>query len=645
MVAPSKRTFYVTTPIYYVTAEPHLGSLYSTLIADVIARWQKLQGKEVFFLTGTDEHGQKIAQAASKVGKEPQEFVDGFISAYKKMWHMYDIEYDHFIRTTDQYHIAAVQQWIRTLQKKGDIYKSFYHGWYCTPCETFVAEKTDDQEGASTNGPLCPSCNRPTEVVSEETYFFKLSAYQDKLLQFYRENPHFIVPKERMREAINFVKSGLKDLSISRTTVKWGIPFPDDPDHVVYVWAEALNNYITAIGYGQPEKAALFNHWWPAQVHVLGKDILRFHAIYWPAFLMAADLALPKQLLVHGWIKVDKQKMSKSLGNIVDPKVLYDAYGAEPVRYYLLRQLPITHDGEFSVEDLEQRITADLANDLGNLLNRAVQLAHKYDVIELPERATWSEASLNLRDEGWNALTDYKSYMEDYLFHMALARLWKFINQVNAYFHEQQPWVLAQQDKEHFMEVLSATFNSLRMIAYMLWPVMPHKMEQLLESIGTPFTVSGDMIKDLELNGWKQQFMLKKIPALFEKPQIHLEQRNALSEQQQALDTTITIDQFAQVQLLVGTIQECAAVPKSDKLLQLQVSFGDKGERTIVAGIKQWYTAEDLIGKQGVFVVNLKPRTIRGITSQGMMLFAEDDQGKLQFITVAALVPDGTRLQ
>lgn len=511
-----KNTFYVTTPIYYVTARPHLGSLYTTVLADVISRWNKLQGKELFFLTGTDEHGQKIMQAAQQAGKEPKEFVDSFIPVYKEIWALYEIDYNYFVRTTDTSHQTGAQHFIKKLIDVGAIYSGIYEGWYCTPCETFVTQKSIDKE--ITQGPLCPSCQRETQFVSEKTYFFKLSAYQEKLLQFYRDNADFIVPKERFNEVIRFVEAGLNDLSISRTTVEWGIPFPDDPIHTIYVWVEALCNYITAIGYGNPVKESEFKKWWPANLHIIGKDIIRFHAIYWPAFLMAANLALPKQILVHGWIKVNQQKMSKSLGNVVDPVLLYDSYGAEPVRYFLLRQIPVNQDGEFSTGDLEHRIETDLANDLGNLLQRMAALAQKYNVIEVKAPKIWSEQSLHLRDESWNTIEDFNSYMEDYMFHMALARLWQFIKQVNSYFHTQEPWKVVSIDKKKFIEVLAATCHSLRIIAILLWPVMPNKMEELLTSLGIKFKVADDIVKHLELETWNKQFKIKKVLPLFKKP-------------------------------------------------------------------------------------------------------------------------------
>ncbi|MGB8367626.1 MAG: methionine--tRNA ligase, partial [Candidatus Babeliales bacterium] len=383
-------------------------------------------------------------------------------------------------------------------------------------CETFVTQKNIEKK--IKEAPLCSSCQRPTQFVSEKTYFFRLSVYQEKLLQFYRDNPDFIVPKERFNEVIRFVEAGLRDLSISRTTVQWGIPFPDDPTHTIYVWVEALCNYITAIGYGDPKKQIEFNRWWPANLHIIGKDIIRFHAIYWPAFLMAANLAPPKQILVHGWIKVNKQKMSKSLGNVIDPVFLYDAYGPEPVRYFLLRQVPVNQDGEFSTGDLEHCIEADLANDLGNLLQRMAALAQKYKIVELEAPKIWSEQSIHLRDESLNMIEDFNNYMQNYVFHVALARLWQFIKQVNSYFHAQEPWKLALNNKKKFLEVLAATCHSLRTIAILLWPVMPHKMEQLLSSLGISFQLENDTIKKWALGTWNKQFKIKKIAPLFKKP-------------------------------------------------------------------------------------------------------------------------------
>ena len=431
-----KKKFYVTTPIYYVTAKPHLGSLYSTLIADVIARWNRLRGYNSYMLTGTDEHGQKVAQAAQQAGLQPHDFVDSLIPAYKSAWGLFTIHYDQFMRTSSAKHKKGAQTLVSNLLATGDIYKDAYEGWYCTPCETFVTEK----EITKGNGPLCPTCGGNTVFLKEETYFFKLSAYQDRLLKFYKETPDFITPKERFNEVLSFVEGGLKDLSISRTTVPWGVPFPGDSAHTIYVWVEALCNYITAVGYGDETAKNYFAQMWPADVHVIGKDIVRFHAVYWPALLMAAGLAVPKRLLVHGWITVDQKKMSKSVGNAVDPVLLAQEYNADPVRYYLLRHMPITQDGDFSIAQLEQSITAELANTFGNLFNRMVVLAHTHHMDTVQPQKIYSAPALAVHAASELMIHDYTKYMEDYYIHLALGSVWQFLHTVNAYFHAQAPW-------------------------------------------------------------------------------------------------------------------------------------------------------------------------------------------------------------
>jgi methionyl-tRNA synthetase len=630
-----KKKFYVTTPIYYATASPHLGTLYSTILADVAARWHKVQGIDTFFLTGTDEYGQKVAQAAEKVGKQPKEFVDQFIGAYKDIWKDYQIDYSHFIRTTDEYHIKAVQKWLADLQEKGDIYKGAYEGWYCTPCETYLTEKDFEKDQKN---PPCPSCERETAWVSEPCYFFKLSAYQDKLLKFYEDNPNFITPKERAAEVVSFVKGGLQDLSISRTTISWGVPFPGDVEHVTYVWADALNNYITGIGYGQKDKEAEFKKWWPADMQVIGKDIVRFHAIYWPAFLMASGLPLPKQLLVHGWIKMGDHKMSKSRGNSIDPKNLLKEYGADAVRYYLTKQLAITHDGQFTVEDLEQKISSDLANDLGNLLQRAVSLAVKQDCLKVPVTELGKEEQ-ELYQYSLEMLKNFEQEMERGFYHVALNHVWKFLNQTNAYFHNKEPWKLVKTDKDGFVRVLSVTFHCLKTAGVVLWPVMPKKMEELFNRIGYQFKLDHDNFA-LCKEPWGQTFNLKEGNSLFEKPEPKEEQ----VEEKKA--DYIKIDDLAKIDLKVGTITKCEPIEESEKLLKLEVDLGEPEPRCILAGVRASYSPEDLIGKQGVFVTNLKPRKmLKKYESQGMMLFVKNSDDKMVFVTTEKEVPTGNKLQ
>ncbi len=628
------KKFYVTTPIYYATAAPHLGTLYSTVLADVAARWHKLQAYDVFFLTGTDEFGQKVAQAAESAGKQPKAFVDQFIGAYKDLWAQYGIHYSHFIRTTDTYHVKAVQEWIKALQEKGDIYKGAYQGWYCMPCETYLTPK-DVQEGVDT--PPCISCQRPTQLVKEESYFFRLSAYQDKLLAFLEAHPQFITPKERAAEVISFVKAGLQDISISRATLTWGVPFPGDDAHVTYVWADALNNYITAIGYGQKDKQAAFEKWWPADMQVLGKDIVRFHAVFWPAFLMASGLPLPHQLLVHGWIKVGEYKMSKSRGNSIDPHALLQAYGADAVRYYLVRQLAITQDGQFSIEDLEKTITSDLANDLGNLLNRLLVLAEKNNLSVLNNHS-WSPVEEQLQETLRVTVTTIRKEMDRGFFHLAVAGVASYTAHLNSYFHAQEPWKLVRTDAQRFATVLSATVHGLASVAYLLWPIMPHKMEELLACLGHTVRADVDYVARCERAQWNDTYTLHKGPTLFEKPEPKEEVAAVVEE-----PTYISIDDVVKVDLRVGTIVACVLVDGSDKLLKLTVDLGEAAHRTIFSGIRKHYQPEQLVGKQAVFVTNLKPRKMMGQESQGMLLCAQSE-GAFSYVSPYSPVANGSKL-
>ena len=648
------KKFYVTTPIYYPNAKPHVGTLYTTLIADTIARWQKLMGKDVFFLTGLDEHGQKIQDAATAAGLSPKAYVDSIAPAYKNLWNRYNLAYSRFLRTTDTDHEQGVTAWVKQMIEQGDIYKSTYTGYYCTPCETFVTVNTEtakDEKGAY----LCPECNRPLGELEEESYFFRLSAYQDQLLKYYEEHPDFIAPKERLNEIISFVKGGLKDLSISRKTVSWGIPFPGDPTHTIYVWADALNNYLTGIGYGQKEadKAAQLAYWWPANVQVMGKDIVRFHAIYWPAFLMAANLPLPKKLLVHGYILSSGKKMSKSLGNVMDPEQLATWYGIDAVRYYLLRQMPVNQDGSFDLKDLEDRISGDLANNLGNLLSRISTLALAYGLATVPSPTSLEPASAALKERCEETFRLYWEEMNKYSLHTALAHLWKFISEVNAYVQSQKPWELAKTNKELFGEVIASTCNCLHAIGIMLWPVMPQKMELMLGAIGKTIDTTANYEQSLRTNSWNQTFTITKLEQpLFVRPETHViaepaaETTTTAAAAPTAPETPeIAIEDFAKVELVVGTIEQCEAVPNSEKLLKLQVDFGTLGKRQILSGVAQAFKPADLISKQGVFITNLKPRKMMGLLSHGMMLFASDTQGALQPVSPLASVQNGARVK
>ena len=640
--------FYITTPIYYPNAKPHLGTLYSTLLADVAARWNKLLGKEVFFLTGTDEHGQKIQEAAHAKNMQPKDFVDTIIPAFKEVWQLYEIEYNKFLRTTDAEHIAGVTAWIKKLIDLGDIYKSTYTGLYCVPCEAFVTIGGDaikDEAGTY----ICPIHKKPLQEVAEESYFFRLSSYENKLLEFYENNPDFVTPKERLAEVISFVKSGLKDLSISRKSVSWGIPFPGDPGHTVYVWADALNNYITAVGYGA--QADTFKQWWPADVQVMAKDIVRFHAVYWPAFLMAAQLPIPKKLLVHGYILMGDNKMSKSLGNACDPIQLAEWYGVEPVRYYLARQMAITHDGHFELKDLEERIGSDLANNLGNLLSRTIALALNNNVHEVSAPTTLEASSASLREKCEEAYRFYWEEMNKGYVHLALAELMKFISDVNAYFQSQTPWVLAKQNKELFTEVIASTCHSLYAAGIMLWPIMPNKMEQMLATLGTPFDLKAHHDQILRENKWNKTFKLSKLnEPLFVKPESHVqpaEEVTAPAKPESKVDGDIQeigIEDFMKVNLAIGTILSCQPVEGSEKLYKLEVDLGVHGRRQILSGVAQHFKPEDLIGKQGMAVTNLKPRKMMGMLSHGMMLFAKDGTGALKLVGPNQVTDNGSRV-
>ncbi len=624
--------FYVTTPIYYVNAKPHIGHLYSTLLADVITRWNKLKGKETFFLTGLDEHGQKVHQAAKEAGMHPQQFVDQMVPKFTKVWERYRIEYDKFIRTTDNEHKKAVTKLIQKLINKGKIYKSTYSGFYCTPCETFVTPQEKKKNKKGEKEVLCPSCQRKTKEISEESYFFRLSEYQQDLLKFYTENPNFIQPKSRLNEVISFVKSGLKDLSFSRQSVSWGIPFPEDPTHTVYVWGDALTNYISAVGYSNNQE--IFNKWWPADLHILAKDILRFHAVYWPAMLMAADLPLPRRELVHGYVIMDEKKMSKSIGNVVDPQMLADLYGTDQVRYYLARTIPTTQDGSFSLGELEECIKSDLANNLGNLLSRCVTLAIKNNLKTVSLKQSLDSLDTDCKNliETLNAqLVVIKNNMDQQLIHIAVSEICKLLSEANALFHKTQPWKLAKENSERFNLVTWCVLKILYACGHLLWPVMPTKMEGLMAVIGHTIKLDTSVIDKLSCN--EVTFLLNPLSeSLFPKPEESSKkyltnQDKTVKQDQQSENEFINIEDFFKVKMVIGKIIKAEKLEKSKKLLKLEVDLGPHGIRQVVSGIAEYYTPEEVLGKSAAFVINLKPRKIMGIESQAMIMCTKDSDG------------------
>ena len=625
-----KKPFYITTPIYYPSAKLHIGHAYCTTIADAIARFKRLAGYDVFFLTGSDEHGQKIQRTAEEQGTTPIKYVDGIVAEFQKLWVKLGVSNDDFIRTSEERHHKVVQEIFRRIKAKGDIYKGSYTGLYCTPCESYWTEHQLDEKGC------CPDCHRPVEQVSEEAYFFKISKYSDRLLKFIEENPDFIQPVSRRNEMINFIKQGLEDLCISRTSFDWGIPVPDDEKHVIYVWFDALTNYITPIGFlDDPEK---FGKYWPADIHLVGKEIVRFHTIIWPCILMALDLPLPKMVYGHGWLIVDGDKMSKSKGNVVDPMLLIDEFSADAIRYFLLREINLGQDGNFSRDALITRINADLANDLGNLLHRTLNMIGKFqEGVVLPFRDE-REIDAVLKGEALETVKEFRDSMETMQLGNAIKKVWGFISRANKYIDETAPWVLAKvpEKKQELANTMYCLAESLRFISVLISPYMPTTAERIWNQLALPGDFKEVCLTEIEeWGGIPENHRVGKPEQLFPRIEIEKEETETKPEPKQPkakaerdkaakaeeASCEISIEDFSKVQLRVAKVLEAERIPKTDKLLKLKVDLGGE-TREIVSGIAKHYEPDDIIGKNVVMVINLKPAKIRGIVSHGMVLAA-----------------------
>ncbi len=650
-----KKTYYVTTPIYYPSSKLHIGHTYTTVAADAIARFKRATGYDVKFLTGTDEHGQKIEKVAQEKGLEPIVFLNQQVAEIKSLWDKMEISYDVFIRTTDDYHERRVQNIFKKLHEKGDIYLGQYEGWYCTPCESFWTEN-QLKEGN------CPDCQREVELTKEDAYFFRLSKYSDRLIDLFENNPEILEPKARINEMVNnFIKPGLEDLCISRTSFTWGIPVPLDEKHVIYVWLDALSNYITALGYSEDETE--FDKYWPADVHLVGKEIVRFHTIIWFSLLMALEVEVPKKVFGHGWILLEGGKMSKSKGNVVDPVVLIERYGVDALKYFLLREYTFGQDGVFTNEVLLNRLNADLANDLGNLVSRSIAMIEKYNNGVLQKTTAATDFDADLVAVGLGVSSKLEERMDRLDYSNALEEIWKFVRRTNKYIDETAPWVLAKEEanKETLNNVLYHLAESIRLIAVLIGPFMHHTSDKIFTALG---------VTDEQAKNWEslQTFgvipsgqTVQKIDTLFPRIDIpkELEALAALNPTEEKVEAVevevaptetikedvpllpeITIDDFAKVDLRVAEVIACEKHPKADKLLVLQLQVGNE-QRQVVSGIAQFFTPDDMVGKKVILVANLKPVKLRGIESQGMILAASDETA---LALVSVDMPSGTHI-
>lgn len=663
-IMTEKKSFYITTPIYYPSGKLHIGSAYTTIACDVLARYKRMMGFDVQYLTGLDEHGQKIQQKAEEAGITPQEYVDGMAESVKTLWELLDISYDKFIRTTDTYHEEAVAKIFEQLLAQGDIYLGEYTGWYSVSDEEFftesqLAEVYRDENGNMIGG-VAPS-GHEVEKVSEESYFFRMSKYADRLKAYYAEHPEFIQPDGRMNEMLkNFIEPGLEDLAVSRTTYTWGVQVPSNPKHVIYVWIDALMNYISALGYGWSDDLSQYHKFWPADIHMIGKDILRFHSIYWPIMLMALDLPLPKRLVAHGWFVMQDGKMSKSKGNVVYPEMLVERFGLDPLRYYLMRSLPVGSDGTFTPEDYVGRINYELANDLGNLLNRTIAMVNKYFDGEVPRFAVATDFDADLASVATDSIENYHKQMEAVDFPRALEAVWNLISRTNKYIDETAPWVLAKDetDRDKLAAVMSHLVASLSVVAHLIQPFMMETSDAIMEQLGLGATFDLEKLTfaDLpegvrvvakgspifprldmedEITYIKEQMNAGKAPV--EKEWVPEEVELTSSKGQ------IKFEDFDAVEIRVAEVIEVEKVEGSDKLLRFRLDAGDEGHRQILSGIAKFYPNEqELVGKKLQIVANLKPRKMmKKYVSQGMILSAEHD-GKLTVLTVDSAVANGS---